>query len=130
MSSFSYCLIVVITSSPSYRLSHQSAIALSGAKVLRVVCEPNKQFTLIFSSREKTICRQTLFQIWWWWSKKSVFTLYNGKPLEEESRGKWWGDGWLNAARLDSWDINISFYQALLAVELHCSRYLAVTMQG
>ena len=44
-----------------------------------------------------------------------------GKPLEEESWIKWWGDSWLDAARLDSWDINISFYQAVPAAELHCN---------
>ena len=81
------------------------------------------------SFREKTSCRSTLFRIWWWWSKRSILTLYQRKPLEEEPRVKWWGDGWLDAVRPDSWDVNISFYQAFLASELHRSRCLVVTMQ-
>ena len=114
--------IVVTISSFSYRLSHQSALVLSGIEVLRIGCELSKRFAMIFSSWEKITYRPTSFQIWWWWrSKRSIFMLYKGKPLEEEPRVKWWGDGWLDAARPDSWDVNISFYQAILAVELHCN---------
>ena len=47
MSSSSYRLIVGTTSSPSYRLGYQSALALSRAEVLRIACEPSKQFALI-----------------------------------------------------------------------------------
>ena len=113
--------IVVTTSSPLYQLSHQSALAFFGVEVLRIVCKPNKQFTLILGSPEKTTCRPTFFWIWWWWSKKSILTLYKRKPLEEEPQVKCWRDGWLNAAKPDSWNVNISFYQAILAAELHCA---------
>ena len=45
-----YRLIVVTTSSLSYQLGYQSALALSGAKVLRVAYEPpTKQVRLIVS---------------------------------------------------------------------------------
>lgn len=64
MSSFLYCIIVTTTSSPLYQLSYQSLLAFSGVKVLRVVCEPNKQFTLIVGSPKKTTYRLTPFQIW------------------------------------------------------------------
>ena len=47
MSSSLYRLIVTTISSPSYQLGYQSALAFSGAEVLQVTCEPNKQFTLI-----------------------------------------------------------------------------------
>ena len=42
------------------QLSHQSALALSGAEVLRIACKPNKQFTLILGSPEKTIAFSNL----------------------------------------------------------------------
>ena len=52
MSSSSYRLIVITISSPPYRFGHQSALALSGAEVLRIACEPpNEQVCLIVSSR-------------------------------------------------------------------------------
>ena len=121
MISSSHRLIVATTSSPLYRLSHQSILAISGAKVLCVACKPNKQFALILGSQEKTICRPTPFQIWWWWSKRSILMLYKRKPLEEKPRVKWWGDGWLDVARPDSWNVNISFYQAILVTELLCN---------
>ena len=121
MNSSSHHLIVATTSSLLYQLGHQSALAFSGAEVLHVACEPNKQFVLILGLREKTTCRPTPFRIWWWWSKRSILMLYKGKPLEEEPRVKWWGDGWLGAARPDSWDVNISFYQAVLVAELLCN---------
>ena len=63
MSSSSYRLIVATTSSPLYQLGDKSALALSGAEVLRVACEPNKQFALIVSSQRKTTCRPTPFRI-------------------------------------------------------------------
>ena len=130
INSSSHCRIATTSWSFLYQLGHQSVLALSGIEVLRVACEPNKQFALILGLWEKTTCRATLFQIWWWWSKRSILTLYKEKPLEEEPRVKWWGDGWLDTAKSDSWDVNISFYQAVLAAELHRSKYLAVTMQG
>ena len=50
MSSSLNCLIVVITSSPLYQLGYQSTLALSGAEVLCVACEPpTKQVRLIVS---------------------------------------------------------------------------------
>ena len=88
MSSFSYRFIVATTSSPLYRLDHKSALALFGAEVLCIACEPNKQFALIAGSQEKTTCRPTPFQIWWWWSKSSILTPYKGKLLKE-SQVKW-----------------------------------------
>ena len=52
MSSSLYRLIVATTSSPLYQLGHQSALALSGAEVLCVTCEPpTEQVRLIVSSR-------------------------------------------------------------------------------
>ena len=89
MSSSLYCLIVATTSSLLYQLGNQSTLAFFEAKVLCVACEPNKQFTFIIGLQRKTTCRPTLIQIWCWWSEKSILTLYKGKPLEEEPRGKW-----------------------------------------
>ena len=43
---------------------------------------------------------------------RGFLTLY-GKPLKE-SQVKWWEDGWPDAAKPDSRDVNISFYQAFL----------------
>ena len=52
MSSSLYGLIVVTISSLLYQLGYKSALVLSGAKVLRVACEPsNKQVRLIVSSQ-------------------------------------------------------------------------------
>ena len=89
MNSSSHYCIVATTSSSLYQLGHQSALAFSGAEVLRVACKPNKQFALILGSRKKTTYRPRPFRIWWWWSKRSILTLYKGKPLEEESQVKW-----------------------------------------
>ena len=84
--------------------SHTSALALSGAEVLRVF----QSRCLVAGSREKTTYRSAPFWIWWWWSERGFLTLYKGKPLEEP-RVKWWEDGWPDAVRPDSWDVNISF---------------------
>ena len=61
MSSFSYRLIITTTSSLSYRLGYKSVLAFSGAEVLRVACEPNKQFALIAGS-QKLLTNQRLFE--------------------------------------------------------------------
>ena len=50
VSSSLYRLNVATTSSPLYQLGCKLALALSRAKVLRVACEPNKQFVLIVGS--------------------------------------------------------------------------------
>ena len=50
MSSSLYHLIVTTTLSPLYQLGRKSALAFSGAEILRVICEPNKQFALILGS--------------------------------------------------------------------------------
>ena len=121
MNSSLYRLIVVTISFFSYQLGHQSVLAFSRAKVLRIACEPNKQFALILGSYEKTTYRSTPFQIWYWWIKKSILTLCKGKPLEEKPQVNCWRNGWLDAARPDSWDVNISFYWVVLAVELLCN---------
>ena len=84
--------------------SHTSALALSGAEVLRVF----QSRCLVAGSREKTTYRSAPFWIWWWWSERVFLTLYKGKPLEEPWV-KWWEDGWSDAVRPDSWDVNISF---------------------
>ena len=84
MSSSLYCLIVITTSSPLYRLGYQSALALFSVKVLCVTCKPNKQFALIFGLREKTTCRPTSFQIWWWWSERKLRIF-----LPESDRSRW-----------------------------------------
>ena len=76
INSFSHQHIATTTSSLLYRLGHQSILALFGAEILLVTCNPNKQFALILGSREKTICRPTPFQIWCWWSERSIVTLY------------------------------------------------------
>ena len=81
--SSSYCLIVVTTSSFLYQLGHQSTLALSGVEVLRIACEPNKQFVLIVSSQKKAIYRPTPFWICWWWSERNILMLYKEKPQEE-----------------------------------------------
>ena len=53
MSSSSYPLIVVTTSSPSYQLGYKSALALSGVKVPCVAYElPTEQVCLIVSSQK------------------------------------------------------------------------------
>ena len=83
MSFFLYCFIVVTTSSLSYQLGYQSTLALSIAEVVRVACEPSKQFASILSLQEKTTCRPTLLRIWCWWSERSTLTLYKEKLLEE-----------------------------------------------
>ena len=59
ISSSSYHLIVATISSPSYRLGHKSALALSGTEVLRDAYEP-KQFALIVGSR-RLLADQRLF---------------------------------------------------------------------
>ena len=46
-----YRLIVALTSSLLYRLGYKSALALVGAEVLHVACEP-KQFALIVGSQK------------------------------------------------------------------------------
>ena len=61
MSSSLHRLIVAINSFPSYRLGHQSVLALSGAEVLRVACEP-KQFAPIIGSR-RLLADQRLFNL-------------------------------------------------------------------
>ena len=43
---------------------------------------------------------------------RRFLTLYK-KPLEKP-QVKWWEDGWPNAVKPDSRDVNISFYQAFL----------------
>ena len=58
-----YYLIIATNLSTLYQLGHQSGLALSGAEVLHVACEPNKSLALIFGLREKTTCRPTPFQI-------------------------------------------------------------------
>ena len=62
--------------------SYTSALALSGAEVLRVAYEPSR------TSSCKITCRSAPFQIWWWWSERGILTLYKKKPLEEP-RVKW-----------------------------------------
>ena len=89
--------------------SHTSALALSGAEVLRVLRSRGQAACLMAGSREKTTYRSAPFWIRWWWSKGGFFTLY-GKPLEE-LRVKWWKDGWPDAVRLDTGNVNISFYR-------------------
>ena len=44
-----------------YRLSYQSALALSGAEVLHIACEPNKQFALIVGP-QRLLADQHLFR--------------------------------------------------------------------
>ena len=55
ISSSSYCLIVATTPFLSYRLSYKLALALFGAEVLRVACEPKKQLVLIAGSQRLLI---------------------------------------------------------------------------
>ena len=90
--------------------SHTSALALSEAEVLRVLRSRGQAACLMAGSREKTTYRSAPFWIRWWWSERGFLMLY-GKPLEEP-RVKWWEDGWPDAVKPDSWDLNISFYQA------------------
>ena len=55
MNSSSHRRIVATTSSPSYRLGHQSALALSGAEVLRVAdyLQTNAFLDLVVVEREE-----------------------------------------------------------------------------
>ena len=50
------------------------------------------------------------FPIRWWWSERHSIKKSYWRSHE------WSGerDSWLNVARLDSWDVNISFYQVFL----------------
>ena len=88
--------------------SHTSVLALSGKEVLRVLRSRGQAACLMAGSREKTTYRSAPFWIRWWWSERGFLMLY-GKPLEEP-RVKWWKDGWPDAVRPDSRDVNISFY--------------------
>ena len=89
--------------------SHTSALALFGAEVLCVLRSQGQAACLIAGLRENTIYRSAPFWIRWWWSEKEFLMLY-GK-LFKESRAKWCEDGWPDAVKPDSRDVNISFYR-------------------
>ena len=120
---------ILLQSHLSYQLGYQSALALSEAEVLRVACEPNKQFALIVGSRNDHLqinAFPNLMVV-----EQEEYPSYSTK--DSHWRSHEWRckrDNWPDAARPDFWDVNISFYQAFLAAELHRSRCFAVTMQG
>ena len=69
-----------MTLSLLYWLGYKSVLALSGAEVLRVACEPNKQFALIAGSQR--LLRDQRLSSWRWWSKGHFLTFYKGKLLK------------------------------------------------
>ena len=63
-----------------YNLLNQSALALLGEEVLRVIePSPIKQECLSTSSL-KDYLQINAFPIWWWWSKRGYLKLYKEKP--------------------------------------------------
>ena len=56
--------------------SHTSALALSGAEVLRVLRSRGQAACLMAGSREKTTYRSAPFWIRWWWSEEVPHALW------------------------------------------------------
>ena len=106
MSSSSHRLIVATTSSPSYWLGYQSALAISGAEVLRVACEP-KQFALIVGSRrlpaDQRLSNLVVVE------REGFPHVLQRKATERSHEWSGKGDGWPDTAWPDLWDVNISF---------------------
>ena len=72
--------------------------------------EPRLSSLLDGRLARKDYLQISAFLVWWWWSeRRSTIESYWGS---HEWSGK--RDGWLDVARPDSWDVNISFYQASL----------------
>ena len=97
-------------SSPLYQLGYNlSYISTSffWSRSPTRLTEPRPSSLLDGRLARKDYLQISAFWIWWWWSKRGFLTLC-GKPLEEPWL-KWWEDGWPDAVRPDSWDVNISF---------------------
>ena len=80
--------------------SHTSALALSGAEVLRVLRSRGQAACLMAGLREKTIYRSAPFWIRWWWSKGVSHALWKatGGATSEVVRRRLAGRGqaWLS----------------------------------
>ena len=108
MSSSSHRLIIAITLSFLYQLGHQSALALTGAKVLCIVYEPNKQFALIVGSPKKILAGQHISGSGGDRARRvSLHSIKESHWRSHEESGE--RDSWLNMTWHDSQDVNIIF---------------------
>ena len=90
-----------------YNLSYISTSSF-GKRSPTCLTEPRPSSLLDGRLARKDYLQISAFPVRWWWSER--------RSTKESHWGshEWSGerDGWLDAARPDSWDVNISFYQA------------------